>query len=66
MSKYYALKVEGKIVFIIPWDKKDEPTLSDFQFAPLLFSSGMKYVPIYLACLSLSCCFYLQINKVFF
>ena len=33
MSKYYALKVEGKIVFIIPWDKNIEPTLSSFQFA---------------------------------
>ena len=33
MSKYYALKVEGKIVFIIPWDKQQDPFLSDFQFA---------------------------------
>ena len=33
MSKYYALKVEGKIVFIIPWDKQQEPLLSDFEFA---------------------------------
>ena len=33
MSKYYALKVEEEIVFIIPWDKQQDPTLSDFQFA---------------------------------
>ena len=33
MNKYYALKVEEKIVFIIPWDKNIEPTLSSFQFA---------------------------------
>ena len=33
MNKYYALKVEGKIVFIIPWDKQEDPSLSDFQFA---------------------------------
>jgi len=33
MSKYYALKVEEEIVFIIPWDKNIEPTLSSFQFA---------------------------------
>ena len=33
MSKYYALKVEDKIVFIIPWDKQQDPLLSDFEFA---------------------------------
>ena len=33
MNKYYALKVEEEIIFIIPWDKQQEPTLSDFQFA---------------------------------
>ena len=33
MSKYYALKVEEEIVFIIPWDKQPDPFLSDFQFA---------------------------------
>ena len=33
MSKYYALKVEEEIVFIIPWDKQQDPFLSDFQFA---------------------------------
>jgi len=33
MNKYYALKVEDKIVFIIPWDKQQDPILSDFQFA---------------------------------
>ena len=33
MNKYYALKVEEEIVFVIPWDKKNEPILSDFQFA---------------------------------
>ncbi len=33
ISKYYALKVEDKIVFIIPWDKQQDPILSDFQFA---------------------------------
>ena len=33
MNKYYALKVEGKIIFIIPWDKEEQPILSDFQFA---------------------------------
>ena len=33
MSKYYALKVEEEIVFVIPWDKQQDPTLSDFQFA---------------------------------
>ena len=33
MNKYYALKVEEKIIFIIPWDKEEQPTLSDFQFA---------------------------------
>ena len=33
ISKYYALKVEGKIVFIIPWDKQQDPLLSDFEFA---------------------------------
>ena len=33
MNKYYALKVEEEIVFVIPWDKKDVPTLPDFQFA---------------------------------
>ena len=33
MNKYYALKVEEEIIFIIPWDKKNEPILSDFQFA---------------------------------
>ena len=31
ISKYYALKVEEKIVFIIPWDKQQDPILSDFQ-----------------------------------
>ena len=31
ISKYYALKVEDKIVFIIPWDKQQDPILSDFQ-----------------------------------
>ena len=33
MIKYYALKVEEEIVFIIPWDKQQDPFLSDFQFA---------------------------------
>jgi len=33
ISTYYALKVEDKIVFIIPWDKQQDPILSDFQFA---------------------------------
>ena len=33
MNKYYALKVEEEIVFVIPWDKQQDPTLSDFQFA---------------------------------
>jgi len=33
MSKYYALKVEEEIIFIMPWSRKEEPTLSDFQFA---------------------------------
>ena len=33
MNKDYALKVEGKIIFIIPWDKQQDPFLSDFQFA---------------------------------
>ena len=33
MNKYYALKVEEKIIFIIPWDKQQDPILSDFQFA---------------------------------
>ena len=31
ISKYYALKVEEKIVFIITWDKQQDPILSDFQ-----------------------------------
>ena len=31
ISKYYALKVKDKIVFIIPWDKQQDPILSDFQ-----------------------------------
>ena len=31
ISKYYALKVEDKIVFIVPWDKQQDPILSDFQ-----------------------------------
>ena len=33
MNKYYALKVEEENIFIIPWDKQQDPTLSDFQFA---------------------------------
>ena len=33
MNKYYALKVEKEIVFIMPWSKKEQPTLSDFQFS---------------------------------
>tara|TARA_Y100000310_G_scaffold302376_1_gene339650 strand:+ start:10090 stop:10353 length:264 start_codon:yes stop_codon:yes gene_type:complete len=33
MNKYYALKVEEEIIFIMPWSRKEEPTLSDFQFA---------------------------------
>ena len=33
MNKYYALKVEEEIIFIIPWDRKEVPTLSDFQFS---------------------------------
>ena len=33
ISKYYALKVEEEIIFIMPWSRKEEPTLSDFQFA---------------------------------
>ena len=33
MNKYYALKVEEEIIFIMPWSKKEEPSLSDFQFS---------------------------------
>ena len=33
MNKYYALKVEEEIIFIMPWSKKEQPILSDFQFA---------------------------------
>ena len=33
INKYYALKVEAEIIFIMPWSKKEEPSLSDFQFS---------------------------------
>ena len=33
MNKYYALKVEEEIIFIMPWSKKEQPILFDFQFA---------------------------------
>jgi hypothetical protein len=30
---YYGLKFEGKIAFIIPWNKEEDPTLHDFENA---------------------------------